>query len=375
MQRIRKSQKKYVCAMLTFFAMSCSESTPIANLASSDEGVSSNSQELSSSSQMSVELGEVPAMDMLEWNGAKGAYSIIMDDFCLGTTTSLQWAASEANSRGLPIAFAVVAGNCDESDWETAKAMVENGNEAVNHSWSHTNSETWTAEDLEKELLASTETIGLQTGVRPTFFGYPFDFATTASQSYLQGIGYLGSRSYNKRSYANGDFNTLALKNGFTVEYDARHPASGAQYQHYGMDEYVDVAVQKGTWALRETHGVDDGSYGEWAVDEFSAHLDYLAKLQEEGKLWVATPSHVIRHIFLKRLLTWDVNETSSSFEITWTSSSADLEKYGTDIVFAIDREWSAMQNGSELPCRYQDGRTLISVNPSLGPVQIVPLQ
>lgn len=121
MQRIRKSQKSMFVLCLLFFAMSCSESTTIANLASSDEGVSSNSQELSSSSQMSVELGEVPAMDMLEWNGAKGAYSIIMDDFCLGTTTSLQWAASEANSRGLPIAFAVVAGNCDESDWETAK--------------------------------------------------------------------------------------------------------------------------------------------------------------------------------------------------------------------------------------------------------------
>ncbi len=376
MQTIKNVKITYVGAMLAILAMSCSESSPAATSGADDGTTSSSvSQDMSSSSSSVVELGEVPAVEVLAWNGAKGAYSIIMDDYCLGTTASLQWAASEANNRGLPIAFAVVAGNCDESDWQSAKAMVENGNEAVNHSWSHSKSDTWTSEDLAQELLASSETIASQTGVRPTFFGYPFDFATTAAQTILQENGYLGSRSYNKRLYANGDFNTQAMKNGFTVEYDARHPESGAQYQHFGMDEYANVAVEKGAWALRETHGVDDGSYGEWTADEFVAHLDHLAMLQAQGDLWVATPSHVIRHVFLKRLLSWDVVTASSAFEIQWTTSIDDLDKYGNEMVLAVDRNWSATQNGNELSCRYLDGRTWISVNPSLGSVRIVPAQ
>lgn len=368
--------KKLITILIGFTMaalLGCNDNNPIAP----STGSSSSMADVllsSSSSAEPVDLGAIPTAELLPWNGYQAAYSIIMDDFCMGTTSSLTQAEADAYARGLVISVALVTGSCSEEEWAVAKTMVEHGSEIVNHSDSHTNAEMLTATDIEIEAGHSTALIQEKTGVRPEFFGYPFDFATNEFQDALKSLGYLGSRSYNKRSHSNQGFNKTTLVDGFKVEYDARQNAANLQYQVYGMQEYVDLAIEKQMWAIRETHGVADNSYGYWENDEFISHLDYLASQQNAGKLWVTTPSKALRYVQLAKQLTWEFVATPTAYEVHWTTIADSLTKYATPIKLRFSGNWTVQQNDIDMGAMRADGFTSVSVNPALGILRLIPL-
>jgi peptidoglycan/xylan/chitin deacetylase (PgdA/CDA1 family) len=310
-----------------------------------------------------------PEISVLPWNGAKGAYSLIMDDFCMWDriNASLKWADSVANERKLNIGFAVATASCQAGEWATAKTMLEHGNELISHSVSHTHPKDWTGMS---EITNSTQTIFDHTGFRPTFFAYPFDEATDSTQAELVRQGYLGARNYVTRTYTGAGFNFAATLNGITAEYDARQPPPpdpNAQYQTYAMDAYADSAASKGAWALRETHGIEDGSWGAWSKPEFIAHLDHLVQLRDRGELWIATPSTVIRYANLSRQAQWRVTKISNTYEVQWTTPKDSLARYGTPLRILVGGKWKATLAGKNLDVKITAEGTQISVNPTWG--------
>ncbi len=354
-------------------------SSPTAATTPTDSSIalgSSSSADLSSSASVvvPVELGAAPTLAVLPWNGAKAAYSIIMDDYCSGTTESLRWADSVAFARQISVGFAIVAGSCQQTDWDIAKAMIAHGSEPVNHSLTHSDPATWAAGT--EEITASTQAILVNTGVLPTFMAYPFDKATVTTQADLVAQGYLGARNYVTRTYGGKGFNSIASFNGIKAEYDARQPAApdpNAVYQLYGMDAYADQAVTKGAWALRETHGVEDGSWGEWTKTEFIAHFDHLAMLQNQGDLWVAPPSKVIRYVNLAKQATWNLVAAPDAYEVQWGTSADTLARYGVPLRIQVSGTWKAFQGGVDLGATANAAGTVISANPALGTVRLVP--
>ena len=345
----------------------------------------SSSLNTSSSSALPVVLGAKPTITVLPWNGAQGAYSIIMDDYCLQTSKSLQWADSVAYSHQLSIAFAVVAGRCTADDWAKAVVMIKHGSEAVNHSDKHTCSDPahcqgstpWLAgsAQLFYEVDTSTRLIQTNTGIRPTFFGYPFDVATDVTQDALKSLGYLGSRSYTHRNHSYGGLNQWipSYFDGFTTDYDARMPTAMAASQMFGMNEIADSAITTKAWAVRETHGVADNSYAPWTQSEFIDHIEHLAALRDQGKLWVAPPSKVIRYIDLTAQLQWNISVASDAYEVQWNTAIDSLTRYAVPLRIQVSGSWKAVQAGKDLGATSAAGATLISVDPSQGTLRLIP--
>jgi hypothetical protein len=377
----------FACANLLYGCFESNSPTAVPSSSSdlSETGISSSSEvpQASSSSVVPVELGVAPSISILPWNGAQGAYSIIMDDYCFGTTKSLQWADSIAFARQMSIGFAVVASKCQVADWAKATEMILHGSEPVNHSSKHTcadpsrcNGATpWLAgsTQLALEIDSSTQTIETNTGFRPTLFGYPYDVATDETQAELFALGYFATRSYTHRNHSYGGLNHAAYFDGFALDYDARAPLAQIANQSFGMDEFADSAVSTGTWALRETHGVADNSYGPWTQAEFIAHFDHLAALRDQGKLWVAAPSKVIRYINLSSQATWNLVTAPDAFEIQWSTPVDTLARYGVPLRIQVTGAWKAFQAGIDLGATATATGTLISVNPALGTLRLVP--
>jgi hypothetical protein len=377
---VNKQTQRSSLALLAILIISCNSSTA-SNDSPKEEVIMSSSSITSEPIPQYAAPGSEPALNLLPWNGAQGAYSIIMDDFCAATTNSLAWAATEASNRGFGIGFAVIAGQCDEAEWEIARQLIVLGSEAINHSLRHScaditkcNGTTpWiTGSDaLFSEVDSSTQLIEVNTGVRPTFFGYPFDVAHDDAQKRLQELGYLGSRSWSHRTYTSGGFNRLNMINGFRVEYDARQPANMAQYQNYEMDDYATQAASKQAWAIRETHGIDDGSYGAWTAAEFTAHLDHIAQLQTQKQLWVAPPSTVLKYVNLSQQLTWTTQQLENAWQVIWSTPADTLQKYNTNIRISIPGNWVGFQNSAPLESYPSATSTDILVDPSKGNISL----
>jgi hypothetical protein len=311
-----------------------------------------------------------PGVVILDWNGYKGAYSIIMDDFCMATSVELQAAEAIAFARGLTIAFAIVTSYCTPADWTAARAMIAHGSEAVNHSTTHTDPGGWA--NGTTEISTSTQAILTNTSVKPTFFAYPFDNATAVTAADIASQGYLGARSYVTCTYRDGGFNNISSFNGLTLEYDSVQPVGSATPAKFTLDAYADQAVLKKAWAVRATHGLDAG-YAFITTADFTAHFDHLATLRNQGDLWVAPPSTVIRYVNLTKNLTWNLVQNGTGYDIQWNISAANLTKFAVPLRIKILGAWRAFQGGVNLGATVTSAGTIFSANPALGNVQLMP--
>lgn len=267
---------------------------------------------------------------------AKGAYSIIFDDYCMKADGIQTHAAPEAEKRGLVIGFGVVTGACDDNEWLRAREMIAAGHEVINHSHTHRCGElrtpwctdVWSDADIQEEIDQPTNLIYSHTGVRPTFFIFPFDLFTAGKVEHLRHAGYLGTRTGEKRRLTAADFTDPFSQ----LNFDVKFPPESAQDQKYGLNEYVDEAIAKGQLAFREVHGVEDESWGRLPLGELRDHFDYVQTRVKSYDLWMATISNIIRYNQARRSckldsgidaigawirLTGDAPECSSGIELS----------------------------------------------------------
>jgi len=95
---------------------------------------------------------------------------------------------------------------------------------------------------------------------------------------------------------------------------------------------YVDDAVSKGGWALRTFHGVEDTSWEMVPLTRYQGHLDYVKALVDEGKLWVAGASDIIRYGMSRRSCSLQTDaQYDGSLVVSFDLSDPQCQKYLAD--------------------------------------------
>ncbi|WP_353327954.1 carbohydrate-binding protein [Chitiniphilus shinanonensis] len=323
------------------------------------------------------------------WSGgARGAYSLVHDDFCslnAAQDGQLLYAEPELNKRGLRAGFAVITGACDTTHWDAARRLRAKGHELISHSRNHYNANT-PAWNSDTELQGSSDDIAAHLdGYRPTFFAWPSDIAPDAPVAALRAnAGYLGGRAYNRVDENGniqygmaGGLNAANFADAYAAKWDL-FTQSGQWSLYEGqpgenLNLHVDAAINQGGWALRTTHGVADGSYETVPLPRYLAHLDYVKAKVDAGELWMAPPSEVVRYRFAREACAPTlVGEDTVRF-----ADNATCRRYATTLTldFATDRAattLAASQAGHALTVKtLAPGRYRVEADPLAGDVAI----
>ena len=244
-------------------------------------------------------FSQTPSASFATWkNNKKAAYTIIHDDYSNYVTGIFQYAYPIATARGIKISFGAITGFCGEPEWANARTMIAAGHECVNHSHSHkcggsasqcTGLTTYSAADFNTELTLSTNLIQSNTGVKPLFFIHPYDAASDAILNHLKvNLGYLGTRAGTQGVVNASNFTDYLRENYFVYD--------GTPAALTSLNTAVNTAISSGGYAVREFHGIDDGSWAAMTVANYTSHLDYVKSKIDDGSLWSATSSEAITY-------------------------------------------------------------------------------
>ncbi|WP_232522592.1 carbohydrate-binding protein [Chitinibacter sp. GC72] len=335
--------------------------------------------------------GIVNELQVSTWkNGAKGAYSLVHDDYCsmyYGTDPYIQIMNPELKKRGLVAGFGMITGSCSPQHWAAAKEMIANGHEIISHSRSHPNPYIADAE-LDVQLNGAAADIAANLdGYQASYFVWPGDAASTAATDFLKTIPqYIGGRASHLVANGNVDYTTMPagvnaanFDNPYRIKWDLF--TVDGKWSLYPMGSeilnlHIDAAISQGAWTTRTAHGVDTGYWETIPLDRYLAHLDYAKAKVDSGELWMDTPSNVIKYRyareFCKPVLTPNGNWSSL---LTFDTSAPQCQKYATPITLQMKvlqqgGMLGAIQNGKAVKVTNGPNNTaMITVDPSAGDV------
>ena len=242
---------------------------------------------------------QTPTASFATWkDNKKAAYSIIHDDYSDYVTGIFQYADPIATARGVKLCFGAITSACGPLEWANAKTMMSHGHECINHSHNHLcggtagqclGFSTYEPGNFATELDFSTQLIEINTGVRPRFFIHPYDAPSDAIINYLKNnLGYLGSRAGTQLAVNANTFTDFMRLNFYVYDGTAQALTS--------LNTAVNTAISSGGYAVREFHGIDDGSWSAMTVANYTSHLNYVKTKMDDGSIWSATPTEVITY-------------------------------------------------------------------------------
>jgi hypothetical protein len=241
---------------------------------------------------------QTPTASFATWkDNKKAAYTIIHDDYSDYVTGIYQYADPIATARGIKLCFGAITSACGPTEWTKARTMISHGHECVNHTHNHfcggsasqcTGLTTYGPANFATELDLSTQLIESNTGVRPRFFIHPYDASSGAILNYLTSIGYLGSRAGSQLITNPSTFTNFMNLNFYVYDGTAAALTS--------LNTAVNSAISSGGYAVREFHGIADGSWSAMTVANYTSHLDYVKTKITDGSLWSATATEAITY-------------------------------------------------------------------------------
>lgn len=242
---------------------------------------------------------QTPSAGFATWkDNKKAAYSIIHDDYSNYVPGIFLRADPLATARGIKLAFGAVTSACGPQEWADAKTMISHGHECVNHSHNHrcggtagqcTGLSTYGPADFATELDLSHQLIKTNVGVTPRFFIHPYDAPSEEILNHLKvNLGYLGSRAGNQLAVNTSNFTDFMRLNYYV--YDGTPTALA------GLNTAIDAAISSGGYAVREFHGIDDGSWAAMTLANYTSHLNFVKTKMDDGSLWSATPTEAITY-------------------------------------------------------------------------------
>jgi peptidoglycan/xylan/chitin deacetylase (PgdA/CDA1 family) len=265
---------------------------------------------------------QTPNASIATWkDNNKSAYTIVHDDYSNYVTGIYDYAYPNATQRGIKICFGAITSFCNETEWVKARTMItQGGHECVNHSHSHfcavcsSNANTcvtnfgcdgfttYSAPNFTNELQQSDSLIFANTGVKPRFFIHPYDNYTTEQMDYLKTLGYLGTRGGLQLTY-----NTPNYTDPYFMNYYVYGPFN--QLTLAELNAALDETITARGHAVREFHGINDGSWGQVPLDTYISHLDYLKSKMDAKLMWSATISDVMTYKMQR-----EVYETATNY-------------------------------------------------------------
>lgn len=325
-------------------------------------------------------------------NDAEGAYTLIHDDFGGAWAQGIeQFADTMAFNRGIPFCFALITGQCDAKDWKKANEMIAHGHQVVNHSMYHKcgkvsdwcTAGNWDEHDFGVEIDSSTNLIKNKTGYHPAFFMFPFDIYTDTMITYLRSKGYAGARAGNNNAVQKPE-----IEDSQHLNFKAFLPQNSLS----DLNSFVSQAIQKKAWAIREVHGVNDGSWGNISLNDYEAHMNYLQNLSKSDSVWVASLSDVVLYQMLRKKYSVNISHADAKSNVTKIDFSMNIKNFSKSdslvysTAFATSRSHNLtivllqqqskiskiIQKDKKIPFRRRGMKILIEANPADGTVSIV---
>jgi hypothetical protein len=385
-----------------------------------------------------------PAVTIAHWrNNATAAYSLIHDDTCDGSkgppahgTYGLFDHWQEAAQRGLRIGLGAIALECTDQPGtvDFLRATLDAGYEIYSHSWFHCDHtqapgqcEVWS--DAAQAMLPVPQVypeLGLTTrqqlidfemqhsrawladrgnaGAGVDFYSFPYDLFDEFAIGRLPLAGYIGGRGGNRATGAinRWHINPDPSQGGdplvdFRVVWDEYNPAdtlgtptNTSDYDPPSLANYLaDVANGGlGGWGVQVLHGIEDLSFGTVALDTYRGHLDAMRALQDQGKLWIATPSEAIRyrrtnyHCGGARANADAVIGVDGNGNLLFPGlSDPSCPAYATEVTLVVTLPAGvdaivATQNGATLTVKADatPGKVQVTANPVLGTINLQPV-
>ena len=320
-------------------------------------------------------VGAIAVEGVSTWKGnATAAYSIIHDDACDYLTDSLFTIADpELIKRGLHAAFGAIVVSCSVRNvWDQLQAVAAHGHEIVCHSFNHKNFITAVpTPDLSVEIDQATQVLEENLpGHKIQYFIFPEDAFTQSMLDHLATVGYTGARAGIK------GVNPPDFADPLHVEFDVYNGENSIYYPQSQdvLKAYVDDAIAKGGWAVRELHGIQDSSWQSIPLADYLAHLDYIKAKQDEGALWVDTPTAVNHYRFARQFCgAPTVLGNALSFSMPSAQCTANATALSVLVTTAVDAPvLSATQNGVPVASkRLGANRFVVDVHPMLGAVTL----
>ncbi|MDF3071119.1 MAG: hypothetical protein K0R38_6720 [Polyangiaceae bacterium] len=324
-----------------------------------------------------TDLGALTVERVATWkDDATAAYTIVHDDVCDYNIDSLFTVADpELTQRGLRAAFGAIVQRCEERNlWSSLEVLRAHGHEIINHSWDH--------KDLVREADAAPLNVQIDQANRylnenlveqqTSFFIFPYDSFDDAAVAHLGALGYLGARAGMR------GVNDAAFTDGLRVMFDVYGPAAEKVSLYWEqpdiMKHYVDLAITQGGWAVRELHGVADMTFGPVPLADYRTHLDYVKEKQDDGELWVDTPSAVLRYHFSRM---YCAAPTASAGTLQPATPSCECGRYATPLSVVVTSGADApsavaAQDGKARPTKkLGPKRFLVEVDPLGGAVAV----
>jgi peptidoglycan/xylan/chitin deacetylase (PgdA/CDA1 family) len=322
-------------------------------------------------------LGAITVEGFSTWKGnATAAYSIIHDDACDYLTDSLFDVADAAlTARGLHAGFGAIVERCAERNvWDKVEALVAHGHEVLCHSWDHkdfvANDPTSNAPpDLAIEIDQATSV--LQANLpdqKIEYFIFPFDSFSQPMIDRLVAAGFTGARAGTK------GVNPADFPDPLRGDFDVYNGDNSIYYPQFSdvNKAYVEDAISRGGWAIRELHGIQDTSWQTMPTVDYEAHLDYVKGKVDSGELWVDNPSTVSHYRFARQYCAApSVSGDTLSFGAPSAQCSANATQLSIIVTTTVDvTNVSATQAGKALTSkRLGTKRYAVDADPTLGDV------
>ncbi len=293
-------------------------------------------------------FGQNDEIKIAPWlNGAKGAYTIMHDDFCMAHASGIaEFADSIATAHSIVFDFPVVTNHCDSADWSIAKDLIKRGHEISNHSHNHycglpvswCPTGTYDSSNYNTEYNLSTQLIYENTGIRPTLFIYPFDLHTGHMHDHLMNLGYKATRSGPQTSGTNHPDSLELERLGFQV----LRPEQGLEE----LNDLVDRSILFQQWGIRVSHGVNDASWGSITLEDYEAHMSYLESKVASNDLWVTTIGPIHEYLSIKK--------TSSINLISKTNKSSTYNLQSEQTAFVLTLQLKTQREIKKITCNNQ---------------------
>ncbi len=270
-------------------------------------------------------------------NGAKGAYTISHDNYCMDHTPGIgKYADSVARAYDIKFTFPIVTIDCDSAEWAKARDMIAYGHEVANESYdnrcglpvSWCPETSFDSSDYNVEFDLSHKLITDNTGEIPQYFCFPYSLHNQQMIDYLSQMGYLETRS-GPQFGANDPLKMDLKRFGFQVF----RPDENI----HDLNKLADQMVTSGQWGVRVLHGVNDGSWGEVKLHDYIAHMQYLKEKVDSNMLWVSTPTPILNYLRAERDAKLSVID-SSVHSTTYLLSGSSI---GTELTIILKNQTS----------------------------------
>ena len=228
--------------------------------------------------------------------------------------------------------------------WEQAKEMSLDGQEMTSHGYNHKNVTKLTAEELRYEVQHNDTLIHKRIGIFPRTFFYPGNRKSDEAVAFCS-KDRVGTRTFQ-----------ISLGNKRTPEW---------------FENYLQGVIDKGEWAVTMTHGICIGYDSLGDETRLWKMFDYALKQEKAGKLWIATFHDVAAYQQERDNTTLKIKNKKNQVVVT-PKMKLNKNIFQVSLTLVLDfHPVKAMQDGKEIPVKYNNEKYLIQIAPSKGKVII----